>query len=1087
LNDFVSTFHLRQDAEFRALMSAIDRVQGVVELSLEGVLLRANANFLDWVGYRAEELVGQPHAVLCTPEYARSREYQAFWETLRAGEFHAGEFMRVAKGGSEVWINASYNPVFDAEGRVASVVKFATNVTAEKIRNADFEGKLRALDRSLAVIEFTPDGHILAANANLAGILGYAVEEVVGQHHAIFCQADYAASADYREFWAQLRLGEFRTGEYRRVRKDGSTVWLQASYNPVFDASGRLAKVVKFASDVTAARQRNLDFEAKMRALDLSQAIVEFDVSGRVLHANDNFLRIFNYSLDQVVGRHHLMFCEESYVNSPAYAEFWHSLGEGRFRNGQFKRIDGFGREVWLQATYNPVMSVDGRAVKIVKFASDITEQKRSNADFEGVVSAIKRSVAVIEFDLKGRILDVSPTMAQILEYQPEQLIGEHHTCLLDPDHFDQERYMAFWAQLRRGEPQRDDFVRRTRNGRLVHLQASYNPVSDAGGRIYKVIKFAVDLTERHALNEALREAVRKAESAIESKAMFLANMSHEIRTPMNAIIGFADLLAADGLGGKQAHYLETISTSARSLLHLLNDILDASKLEHGSMQIEQIDFCLVTVCERCIDTMGVLAKRKGIALESRVQPGMPQYFNGDPERLRQILINLISNAVKFTERGGITVELSMTDAAQVEVAVTDTGIGIPADRIDRIFEPFSQADGSITRKYGGTGLGTTIVRQLVTLMGGRIEVQSTLGVGSRFRVTLPLRLGKKPVSQGARDTDDVRPLRILVVDDTPQNLDLLVNVLARGQHQVVTAENGQRAVELYQQQAFDLVLMDVHMPVMNGLEAAREIRRLEKQGDGRRVPMIALTASVEAERRQMAIEACMDSFVMKPLDIAILRAEIARLTSGKLVAVGPVPMPVGGEAEGDGLDHVDWAGGINRWGGEDALVRAIRNFVSESAQLLRASLAEPMPDAAQIKQVMHRLKGAAANLSLLRVAAAAKRAESSAAEMNADAYTAALAHLAEEIDAVGQLLKARGTDASPAVARQHLDGAAMAELVSRIETTFRNFEIAEDLLLQLSAASPPAEFEPVQQAVDAFDFEAALRALESLRQAVPT
>jgi HPt (histidine-containing phosphotransfer) domain-containing protein len=197
--------------------------------------------------------------------------------------------------------------------------------------------------------------------------------------------------------------------------------------------------------------------------------------------------------------------------------------------------------------------------------------------------------------------------------------------------------------------------------------------------------------------------------------------------------------------------------------------------------------------------------------------------------------------------------------------------------------------------------------------------------------------------------------------------------------------------------------------------------------------------------------------------------------------------MPVGGEAEGDGLDHVDWAGGINRWGGEDALVRAIRNFVSESAQLLRASLAEPMPDAAQIKQVMHRLKGAAANLSLLRVAAAAKRAESSAAEMNADAYTAALAHLAEEIDAVGQLLKARGTDASPAVARQHLDGAAMAELVSRIETTFRNFEIAEDLLLQLSAASPPAEFEPVQQAVDAFDFEAALRALESLRQAVPT
>ena len=962
MNDIASSAYLRKNAELQALLNAIDRVQGVVELDLDGRLITANGNFLSWFGYTADELEGQPHAMLCRPEDAASQEYRAFWQKVRSGEFHAGEFARVDKQGRTVWIQASYNPVFDDDGTVRSVVKFATNVTAEKVRNADFE--------------------------------------------------------------------------------------------------------------------------AKMLALDLSQAVIEFDLNGRVLHANDNFLRMFSYTLDQVVGRHHLMFCEESYVRTPAYAEFWRSLGEGRFRSGQFKRIDSLGRDIWLQATYNPVMDADGRLVKIVKFATDITEQKRRNADFEGVVSAIKRSVAVIEFDLKGRVLDISPQMAAILEYTPEDLIGEHHTRLLDPETFDQERYTAFWAALRRGEPLRDEVLRVSRSGRRIHMEASYTPVADAEGRIYKVIKFAIDLTERHALNEALREAVRRAQAATEAKTMFLANMSHEIRTPMNAIIGFTDLLAQEPLSERQAHYAGTIGTSARSLLHLLNDILDASKLEHGSMQIEQIDFSLQSVCEHCIDTMAVLAQRKGIGLELDYRGGMPAYFTGDPERIRQVLINLLGNAVKFTERGGVTLEVAPNNAGQIELAVRDTGIGIPADRIDKIFEPFSQADGSITRRYGGTGLGTTIVRQLVSLMDGRIDVKSEVGSGSEFRVILPLRPGRKPAERTIGNLDDIRPLRILVVDDAPQNIDLLVNVLARGDHTLVPAENGQRAVELFASQSFDLVLMDVHMPVMDGLEAAREMRRMEaERGAGERVPMIALTASVEAERRHLAIEAGMDSFVMKPIDVAILKAEIARVATGRILPIG---VSAARAASGDTAagEHIDWDSGIDRWGGEAPLVRALRTFVAETRQQLQAMREASAFEPAKVGAAMHRLKGSAANLSLPGVVGLAREGEASAAGLSAADYGRLLEGLEGEIEAIAGLLEARSPYRPASVAgTRELAADDLAALIDRVAATFRNFEIDEDLLLELCAACPRDRFEALQQAVDSFDFDAGLRALESLRQ----
>ena len=252
--------------ELRAVSAALNRVQAVIEFDLQGIILNANDNFLKTLGYRLEEIRGQHHRMFCEPAYTESIAYRQFWEKLGRGEFDEGEYRRIARGGREVWIRASYNPVLDEAGKACKVVKFATDVTAARLQNAEYEGKVRAMDKAQAVIEFDPSGKVQVANQNFLDALGYRLDEIQGQHHRMFCEEAYTASAEYRDFWAKLNRGEFDAGRYKRVGKGGRVIWIQATYNPVFDTNGRLHKVVKFATDVTA--QVNLENEVRRRAED---------------------------------------------------------------------------------------------------------------------------------------------------------------------------------------------------------------------------------------------------------------------------------------------------------------------------------------------------------------------------------------------------------------------------------------------------------------------------------------------------------------------------------------------------------------------------------------------------------------------------------------------------------------------------------------------------------------------------------------------------------------------------------------------------------------------------------------------------
>lgn len=377
-----------------SILDAINRVQAVIEFELDGTILHANSNFLAAVGYQLDEVVGRHHRMFVDPEYAASPEYAEFWRHLTDGEFHSGEFKRKAKDGRDIWIAASYNPVLGPDGRPTKVIKFATDITAQKIAAAEFKGKRDAVNRVQAIIEFDLHGKVLTANDNFLNVMGYALDEVQGQHHRMFCDTGFVHSPEYLSFWERLGRGEFNAGEYRRITKSGKDVWILASYNPIFDAEGKPVKVVKFATDITEQKKLSAESRGKLEALGRSQAVIEFDMRGHVLSVNHNFLRTMGYTEDEVIGAHHSMFCEEDLIKSVEYRNFWAALGQGEFQSGLFKRRGKHDADIWILATYNPILDINGRAYKVVKFAMDVTEQVRREMLVSEKVQAISSVLA---------------------------------------------------------------------------------------------------------------------------------------------------------------------------------------------------------------------------------------------------------------------------------------------------------------------------------------------------------------------------------------------------------------------------------------------------------------------------------------------------------------------------------------------------------------------------------------------------------------------------------------------------------------------------------------------------------------------
>ena len=566
----------------------------------------------------------------------------------------------------------------------------------------------------------------------------------------------------------------------------------------------------------------------------------------------------------------------------------------------------------------------------------------------------------------------------------------------------------------------------------------------DAEGRPMRLTGRNIDITARRKMHEDMAQARAQAEASSQAKSEFLANVSHEVRTPLNAVMGLTRLLQQSSVNPEQRQYLDLIDRSASTLLALLNDILDLSKIEAGKLVFEQIRFDIGRWVREAVALHTPVAQAKGLRVDVDIAEDVPRKLEGDPGRLRQIISNLVSNAVKFTERGRILVTVRVApdqagvprDQLRLLFAVRDTGVGIAQDKQAQIFEAFTQADTSTTRRYGGTGLGLAICARLVSMMGGSIRVLSRPGEGSTFRFTADFAHAAAEINV----MTELAPLedmgragqQVLLAEDHAVNELLMRKLLAQMGYEVTVARDGQEAVRCWEAQYFDLVLMDVQMPVMSGFEATAQIRALETADPARlHTPIVALTAHAMAGYREKCLAAGMDAYVSKPVSPALLtqaideamRAPVAsragpgRLQATDLARAGrggsassravPVPeargaMPAGGSADAIDLDQL-----VKTMGGDRAAVgeiaTAMRSDMAQRGEALQRALAAR--NALPLQEQTHALKGSLSTIGAHRAAAAAKQVEPAVRSGDWDAVASRLGVLAQEIARVDAAL----------------------------------------------------------------------------------
>lgn len=518
INDEVVSAVDHQEGQ-EAYLTAIDRAFALVEFDLSGKVIAANSKFLLLMGYSLDQILGKQHSIFCDPGYTRSAAYRQFWDKLGRGEFDQGEYKRLRSDGSEVWIQASYTPVLDRDGQPVKVVKLAMDVTAARLETAEAEGRAAAIDRAQAVVEFDLSGQILTANSNFLRIMGYERKDLIGQHHRLFCDTGFAASPEYAELWNRLRQGEYVSGTFKRQANGGREVWIQASYNPILDIEGKPRKIVKFAQDITEQKRRNIEFEGKVRAITRAQAVIEFAMDGTILDANENFLALTGYSLEEVRGRHHRIFCDAATAQSESYLLFWDKLGRGEYDTGEYKRIKKNGEDIWIQASYNPILDLDGRPIKVVKFALDITDQKLNASEYQAKVDAVNRSQAAIEFDLDGNVLSANENFLRTMGYSLREIVGQHHSMFCSPDYIRSAEYRDFWLRLNNGEFHSGRFHRVGKYDRDVFIQATYNPILDLKGDPVRIVKYAYDVTEQVRLEHEITDRTRDMSGLVDRLA----------------------------------------------------------------------------------------------------------------------------------------------------------------------------------------------------------------------------------------------------------------------------------------------------------------------------------------------------------------------------------------------------------------------------------------------------------------------------------------------------------------------------------------------------------------------------------------
>ena len=837
---------------------------------------------------------------------------QAAMSANGTGEYHC-QYRVIRADGQVRWIEATGRAYFrDIQG-IRKAVRFVgtTLDVTDRKQAEETTGRLAAIVESSddAIIGKTLDGTILSWNHGAEKLYGYSAQEAVGKSILMLLPPDH--HDELLHILKKLERGERITQcETVRVRKDGTPLEVALTISPLLDEKGRVVGASTIARDITARKRSEAalrERKARHRAiLEASlDAIITIDERGTIKSTNPATERMFGYSAAEMVG------CNVNMLMTAPHHERHDAYLANYLRTGQ-RKIIGIGREVTARRKDGSVFPMDLSVSEIVLngqrmflgLVHDVTERKRAedalrHARDELEVRVRQRTAELIAAndnlkqerylfetlmdylphniyfkDAANRFLRINKAMVGYFGLRKAaEAVGKS-----DLDFFAAEHALQAMADeqeiFRSRQPVLDKEEKEVwPDGRVTWVATTKMPLYDEAGRIVGTFGISRDITERKQAAEALRAAKEEAEAANRAKSTFLANMSHEIRTPMNAIIGMTELVLDTSLSAQQREFLTIVGESAEALLGVINDILDFSKIEAGKMLLDCHPFDLREHLGDTMKTLAFRADRKGVELLCHVRPGVPDVVVADSARLRQVLINLIGNAIKFTEVGEVMVEVEHEafpgDEIELHFKVADTGIGIPAEKQTVIFEAFEQADGDTSRRYGGTGLGLAISSRLADLLGGRIWMESQVGRGSTFHFSMRCRCGAgEPPAGSRRRPAIVRDAKVLVVDDNATNRQILDEMLGNWTLRPTVAAGGDEALRLLRQaqqeaRPYCLVVTDNHMPGMDGFALAREIKQDPDLGS---TVIMMLTSGDQPADTGRCRELGITTFLLKPV-----------------------------------------------------------------------------------------------------------------------------------------------------------------------------------------------------------------------------